>query len=247
MDQLSPLVEQRLQALPDFDWDVKATKSLGKLFATLDQIVLGNEKDKYLAMTALKHLFGIGTHQSKKQCLPDFNRDFKSRLGLLQPKLGSTDENKALKNLMSPILCCAPYFAQKELKKDYSACTLQERAEVHKITSDHVKALLLLLVSRNPQGSLNNKMPKEKKQRFPWQSGHLSQGHSSVYLTHHQLQVVPCHGCGKWVDFLHHGTSSGAGPPIVCHLCGRAGAKSPDCDTPPCKAYYQDKRSSKGD
>ena len=83
-----------------------------------------------------------------------------------RPKLGSANEDKAMKNLMSPVLCCAPYFAQKELKKDYLACTLQERTNLHKITSNHVKALLLLLVSRNLQGSLNNKMLKEKHNNF---------------------------------------------------------------------------------
>ena len=56
---MGQLVHQSLQALPDFDRDVKATKSLGKLFAALDQIVLGNEKDKYPAMTALKHFFAL--------------------------------------------------------------------------------------------------------------------------------------------------------------------------------------------
>ena len=42
------------------------------------------------------------------------------------------------------------------------------------------------------------------------------------------------------------GTPGGSGLPIVCRLCGKAGVKSPDCDNPPCKAYYQNKRSGKG-
>ena len=83
MGQVSQLVKQRLQPIPDFDLNVKCVKSLGGLFAALDQIVLGNKKDEFPAMTALKHLLGIGTCQSKNQSLPDFNRKFESRLGLM--------------------------------------------------------------------------------------------------------------------------------------------------------------------
>ena len=246
MGQLSPLVEQRLQALPDFGPDVKATKSLGKLFAALDQIVLGNQKDEYPAMTALKHLFGIGTRQPKKQCLPDFNRDFESRLGLLEPKLGSTNKDEAMKNLMSPVLCCAPYFAQKELKKDYSDCTLQERANVHKITSDRVKALLLLLVSRNPQGSLNNEMLKEKHNDFLGNQDTYPEDTAQSIRLVTDYKPSPAAAVANGSTFSITGTSGGTGSPIVCRLCGRAGVKSPDCDNPSCKAYYQNKRSGKG-
>ena len=161
MGQISQLVEQRLDALPDFDRDVKSIRSLGGLFAALDQVVLGNEKDEFPAVRALKLIFGVGTRQSRNQSLPDFNREFESRLGLLEPKLGMSPEDGVLLNLMSPVLACAPYFAEEKLHKSYAECTSTERAGVHKIAADHVKASLFLLVSRNPAGGTNAEMVKE--------------------------------------------------------------------------------------
>ena len=61
MGQISQLVEQRLDALPDFDCNVKSIRSLGGLFAALDQIVLGNKKDEFPTVRAPKLIFGVGT------------------------------------------------------------------------------------------------------------------------------------------------------------------------------------------
>ena len=109
-----------------------------------------------------------------------------------------------------------------------------------------MKALLFLLVSRNPQGSLNNKMLKEKHNNIL--------GNQDTYSgdTAHFIQLItnykpfPVTAVASGSTFSITGTSGGAGLPIVCRLCGRAGVKSPDCNNPSCKIYYQNKRSGKG-
>ena len=105
-------------------------------------------------------LTGFTSRQSTKQSLPDFTRDFESRLGLLDVKF--KDEYRIYRHLMSPVLLCAPTFAQEVVQKDYDMCNEYELEKVHKATADKIKACLFLLLSRNSLGTTNKEMLKEK-------------------------------------------------------------------------------------
>ena len=143
---------------------------------------------------------------------------------------------------MSPVLVCAPYFAEEKLHKSYAECTLTKRAKVHKAAADHVKACLFLLVSHNPPGGTNAEMTKEMHNQFLGNQvtypTDISQDLRRV--TDYRSSTTPMVANGS--AFSITGT---AGTSIVCRLCGKPGYKSPDCPNPSCKAYYDDKRTNR--
>ena len=159
--QLSQLLLYRLETLPDFASKVKGPRNLAKLFASLDQIILWNKKDTAPFINALNVLFAaIATPQSAKMSIPDYNRDFVSRLELLEPEF--KDEHRHFRHLMSPVLLCAPHFAEELFDKPYSRCSVNEKEEVHLAAKNKIHACLFLMRSCNAHGSSNKELLNEK-------------------------------------------------------------------------------------
>jgi len=65
--QLSQPMLYHLETLPNFGEEVRSTCDLGKLFSSLDEVILGDKKDTAPFINALKVLFAaLTTHQSVK-------------------------------------------------------------------------------------------------------------------------------------------------------------------------------------
>ena len=71
LGQLSQTVIQRPEALEEYD-DIQTTRDLGRLFVSLDQVVLSDRKDCAPFVNALRVLvLALTTRQPTKQSLPD--------------------------------------------------------------------------------------------------------------------------------------------------------------------------------
>ena len=140
---------------------IQTTPDLGKLFVVLDQVVLGDRKDCAPFVNALRVLgLALTTRQPLKQSLPNFVRDFESRMDLLEPKAFGDDDH--LSYLMSPVLLYATHFAQELYYKEYSKCTMEEQLKVRKAANIKVRTTLFLMLSHNDFGSHNKGRLKEK-------------------------------------------------------------------------------------
>lgn len=239
--QISQSVEQRLDTVKDFKTKVRNARDLAGLYNSLDEVVLGDKKDTAPFVNALKVLYGaFTTRQPSKQSLPDYNRDFESRLGLLEPKFNDAD--KDFRNLMSPVLLCAPHFAKELFSKDYGKCSKDEKEEVHRAASNKIKACLFLMLSRNASGSSNSEMLKEKHNQYL--------GNQDTYppdMAQAVRQVTDYRP--TTVETISGSTFAITGKPssepkLKCRLCGKEGYKSPDCPTPSCKAHYAARNKS---
>ena len=223
MGQLSQLVEQHFELVTDYERKVKNSCNLAGLFEALDQIVLGDKKDSAPFVDALKILFGaFTTRQPDKQSLTDYHRDFESRLGLLEPSPKLEDTDKELRNLLSPVLLCAPHFSQEFLKKDYALCTPVEKEKVHLDAANKIKDCLFLMLS---------KMLKDKHNQYLGGQDTYppNMGQAICQVTDYKPTNT---GAAPASTFAI--TGSPMETTSICHLCG----KVPDCPNPTCKAHY---------
>ena len=239
--QLSQLMLYRLETLPNFVQDVKEPRNLAALFVSLDEVILGDKKDTAPFINSLKVLFAaFTTRQSNKLSLPDYHRDFASRLDLLKPKF--KDQHRQFRHLLSPVLLCAPHFAQDKYGKTYEQCTNAEKEQVNLLACNKIEACLFLMLSRNSHGSSNSELLKEKHNQYL--------GNQDTYppdMAQAVRQVTDYRpmtfGTVPSSNFSISGnTNTNESKSIACRLCGRAGVKSPDCPNASCKAFYSAKR-----
>merc|ERR1712176_1360822 len=95
-------------------------------FRSLDEVILGDKKEDHPVVNAVKLYYGaFFTCQRTDESLNDYVRDFESRLDLLEPEFVASTPD--LQYLMSPVLLCAPHFAQKMYGKEYTKCSTDQR------------------------------------------------------------------------------------------------------------------------